>query len=103
MATPGGLFKYVCGAEKSSTPGGSTIVVAVAVDPSPQLMVTVLAWVPPGLSIVPLTLIVPFSSIEDCERTRPGAANSGAGLLMLTTVCAKAVSPRVSLKVTPIA
>ena len=38
----------------------------------------------------------------DDDNTRPGDANAGAGLLMATVVWAKAVSPKASLKVTPI-
>ena len=36
------------------------------------------------------------------DKTRPGDANCGAGLLMTTVVCAKAVLPKASVKVTPI-
>ena len=99
-ARPGGLFRYVCGTENVSSPAGSITVLAVV--PSPQLMTTVFACVPPGLTIVPLTVSTPFSSIEDRDRTNPGAANVGAGLAMLTTTCAYAVSLCWSLKVTPI-
>ena len=49
----------------------------VWVEPSPQSIVTVLVWMPPGLTIVPLTVTVPFSLMLDDESTRPGAANSG--------------------------
>ncbi len=45
-----------------------------------------LVWIPPGLTIVPLTVTVPFSSMLDDESTRPGAANAGAGSLMATIV-----------------
>ena len=73
----------------------------VGSEPSPQSIETVLVWMPPGLTIVPLTVIVSFSLMLDDESTRPGEANSGAGSLMATTVCAKAVSPWWSVKVTP--
>ncbi len=49
--------------ENVYTPGGSTIVVWV--EPSPQSIVTVLVWMPTGLTIVPLTSTVPFSSMLD--------------------------------------
>ena len=62
-------------------------------EPSPQSIVTVLVSLPPGLMIVPLTVTVPSSAMLDDESTRPGAANSGAGSLMATVVCATAVSP----------
>ena len=35
----------------------------VGAEPSPQLIVTVLVWPPPGLTIVPLTVTVPYSSM----------------------------------------
>ena len=52
------------------TPGGSTIVVGCEL--SPQLIVTVLVWLPPGLTIVPLAVTVPYSSMLDDESTSPG-------------------------------
>ena len=68
---------------------------------SPQLIVTVLVWLPPGLTIVPLAVTVPYASMVDDESTSPGAANTGAGSLMATVVWAKAESPAPSVKVTP--
>ena len=65
----------------------------VGAEPSPQLSETVLVSIPSGLTIVPLTLTVPPSTMLDDDSTRPGEANAGAGLLMATVVCAKAVSP----------
>ena len=65
----------------------------VGAEPSPQSSETVLVSIPPGLTIVPLTLTVPPSSMLDDDNTRPGGAKTGAGLLMATVVCAKAVSP----------
>ena len=86
--------------EKAETPGASTTVLSA--EPSPQSMVTVLVCAPPGLTIVPPAVIVPPSSMLDCDSTSPGAANVGAGSLRSTTVCASAVSSRLSLRVTPI-
>ena len=45
----------------------------------PRLIATVLVWVPPGLSIVPLTEIVSPSLILDEERIRPGGRTAGPG------------------------
>ena len=59
-------------------------------------------WIPPGLTIVPLTISVSFSLMFDDERVRPGDANCGAGSRIATTVCANADLPLGSVKVTPI-
>ena len=48
----------------------------VGTEPSPQSSETVLVSIPPGLSIVPLTLTVPPSTMLDDDNTRPGAAKS---------------------------
>ena len=81
-----GLFRNVCGATKVESPGGRTRLVSG--EPSPQSSATVLVWIPPGLTIVPLAVIVvPSLTLED-ESTRPGAANVGAGSLMATTTAA---------------
>ncbi len=73
----------------------------VGCEPSPQSSATVLVWIPPGLTIVPLTVSGPFSLIEDDESTRPGEANTGAGSLMAMTVVATEVPPYWSPRVTP--
>ena len=88
------------GAEKLASPGGRVIVVGA--EPSPQSIWTVSVPIP-ALATVPLTVTVPSSSmLSDGERTSPGEANSGIGLVTLTDVCAVAVSPRASLRVTTI-
>ena len=65
----------------------------VGSEPSPQSSETVLVPIPPGLSIVPLTLTVPPSTMLDDDNTSPGGAKTGAGLLMASVVSAKAVLP----------
>ena len=49
----------------------------VGAEPSPQLIETVLVSVPPGLTIVPLTVTVPPSTMLDDESTRPGGGECG--------------------------
>ena len=66
-----------------------------------QALKIVLVSVPLGLDDFPAEFDRAPSTMLDDDKTRPGDAKTGAGLLTATVVWAKVVSPKASLKVTP--